>query len=73
MGERYSTVRDGSILLLAIWERCTDLVRREEQDIRTRRVHLVTLTGMDSLLLDGLNLEWFKFLIEYLTLKQPED
>ena len=44
------------------------LVRREEQYIRARRVHLVTLTRVNSLLLDSLNLEWLEFLVEHLTL-----
>jgi hypothetical protein len=45
----------------------TDLVCREKKDIRTRRVHLVTLARMNGFLLNCLDLEWFKFLVEDLT------
>ena len=46
----------------------THLVRREQQDICTRRVHLVTLTRVDGLLLDRLDLKGLQLLIEDLTL-----
>jgi hypothetical protein len=49
-------------------ERATDLVRREEQDVRTRRVHLVTLTRVDGLLLYGFDLKRLQLLVEDLAL-----
>ena len=45
------------------------LVCREQEDVGAGRVHLVTLTRVNSLLLDSLNLEWLEFLVEHLTLK----
>jgi hypothetical protein len=45
------------------------LVCGEQEDVRARRVHLVTLTRVDSLLLNGFNLERFKLLVENLTLE----
>lgn len=44
----------------------TYLVRREQQNISARRVHFVTLSGMDSFLLNSLYLQRFKFLIKHL-------
>ena len=44
------------------------LVRAEEDDVCARGVHLVTLTRMDRLLLDRLDLQGFQLLIEDLTL-----
>jgi hypothetical protein len=43
------------------------LVGREQEDVGTRRVHLVTLSRMNSFLLDSLDLQRFKLLIENLT------
>ena len=40
------------------------LVAGKELDIRAGAVHLVGLSGMDSLLLDGLNAQSFELLIE---------
>ena len=45
------------------------IVCGEQEDVRARRVHLVTLMRMDSLLLHGFDLKWFKLLVEDLTLK----
>jgi hypothetical protein len=42
-------------------------VTGEQKDIGTRRVHLVTLSGMDGLLLHGLNTESLELLVEDLT------
>ena len=36
-------------------------------DRSNARIHLVTLTRVDSFLLDSLNLEWLKLLVEHLT------
>jgi hypothetical protein len=47
----------------------TYLVCGEQEDVRARRVHLVTLTRMDGLLLHSFNLERFKLLVENLTLE----
>ncbi len=41
----------------------------EQEDVHARRVHLVTLTRMESLLLHGFDLKRFKLLVEDLTLK----
>ena len=41
----------------------------EQEDVRARRVHLVTLMRMDSLLLHGFDLKRFKLLVKDLTLK----
>ena len=45
------------------------LICGEQEYVRARRVHLVTLTGMDCLLLHGFDLERFELLVEDLTLK----
>ena len=45
----------------------TPLVTGEQKDIGARRVHLVTLSGMDSFLLHGLDAESLELLIEDLT------
>jgi hypothetical protein len=45
------------------------LVCGEQEDVRARRVHLVTLTWMDGLLLHGFYLKRFKLLVENLTLE----
>lgn len=45
-----------------------NLVGREQKDVSARRVHLVTLSRMDGLLLDSLYLQWFELLIEHLAL-----
>jgi hypothetical protein len=50
------------------WPGDIPFVRREEKDVGARRVHLVTFARMNGFLLDGLDLKWFKFLIENLTL-----
>ena len=39
----------------------------EEEDIGARRVHLVTLTLVDCLLLEGLDLKRLELLVEHLT------
>jgi hypothetical protein len=44
------------------------LVCGEKKDVGARGVHLVTLSGMDGLLLHRLDLKGFEFLIENLTL-----
>ena len=46
--------------------RLTDrpFVRSEQQDIRTRAIHLVRLSRVDRLLLNGFNLQRIEFLIE---------
>lgn len=44
------------------------LVRGEQKNIGTRRVHLVTLTRVNRFLLHGLDLERLEFLIKDLTL-----
>ena len=67
MGEQCSTVVHGEYGAIIARRYATYLVCREEQDIRTRGVHLVTLTRVNCLLLDGLDLEWFEFLVEHLT------
>jgi hypothetical protein len=65
MVEKYSTVRTKQMSgLPEPLIGYTDLVCREKEDVRTRRVHLVTLAGMYSFLLNCLDLKWFKFLIE---------
>jgi hypothetical protein len=46
----------------------TDLISGEKKNVCARRVHLVTLTRMNSLLLYSLDLQGFKLLIEDLTL-----
>ncbi len=45
------------------------LVCGEQEDICARRVHLVTLTRVDGLLLHRFDLEGFKLLVENLTLE----
>jgi hypothetical protein len=50
----------------------TYLVGREQEDIGARRVHLVTLTRMDGLLLHRLDLERLQFLIKHLTLEKTK-
>lgn len=45
------------------------LVRSEEQDVGTGRVHLVRLPGVDGLLLHSLNLQSIQFLIKHLGAK----
>ena len=46
----------------------TYLVSREQEDIGARGVHLVTLSRLNSLLLNGLNLQRLQLLIKDLTL-----
>ena len=46
----------------------TYLVSREQEDIGAREVHLVTLSRVNSLLLNGLNLQRLQLLIKDLTL-----
>ena len=48
------------------------LVGREQQDISAWRIHLVTLSRMDSFLLHCLYLQWFQFLIKNLTLEDKK-
>ena len=50
----------------------TDLVCGKQKDICARRVHLVTLTRVDCLLLYRFNLEWFELLVENLTLEDGQ-
>jgi len=45
------------------------LVCREEKNIGTGGVHLVTLTRVNGLLLNRFDLKGFELLIKYLTLK----
>ena len=45
---------------------CTHLVRREEEDIGTGRIHLVTLTRVNCLLLHSLDLQWLQLLVKHL-------
>lgn len=42
------------------------LVRREQEGIGTRRVHLVRLAGVDSLLLNVLDVQGVQLLVEHL-------
>ena len=53
-------------------EHPTYLVVREQENIGAKRVHLVTLTRMDSFLLYSLELQWLQILIEHLTLEESE-
>ena len=61
MAEQYTYVSDEG--------RSSDvpLVGGEEEDIGAGRVHLVTLTRVDCLLLDGLDLKRLELLVEHLT------
>ena len=67
---RIPTVHNGEETYISDERRPGDvpLVRREQEDVGAGRVHLVTLTRVNSLLLDSLNLEWLEFLVEHLTL-----
>jgi len=47
----------------------TYLVCGEQEDVGAGRVHLVTLTRVNGLLLHGFDLERFEFLVENLTLE----
>ena len=64
------TVHDREKTYISDERRLSDapLVRREKENVGTGRVRLVTLTRVDGLLLDGLNLEWLEFWVEHLTL-----
>ena len=45
------------------------LVGGEQEDVRTGRVHLVTFTRVDGLLLDRLDLKGLELLVKHLTLR----
>ena len=49
------------------WAGDVPLVGREQEDVRARGVHLVTLSRMDGLLLHSLDLQGLHLLIEDLT------
>ena len=68
---RVADGRSGTVVPLRSEPECEAIltVCGEQEDVRARRVHLVTLTRMESLLLHGFDLKRFKLLVEDLTLK----
>ena len=68
---RIPTVHNGEETYISDERRPGDvpLVGQEQEDICARRAHLVTLTRVNGLLLDSLDLQRLELLVEHLALR----